>query len=138
MWSAGFCLRHRWAWVALVLFGTAFNFAFGQAPDSVRQAQASPESSPPVKYMAVLRRQAEQGLPPTPTEVAEFWKTSGRMSYQAVKAHQVVNFQRVAARLQREGVTSRPFFAASAESLVSGSAPGVDENVPLSGNGAAG
>jgi len=109
MWSAGFCLRHRWAWVALVLFGTAFNFAFGQAPDSVRQAQASPESSPPVKYMAVLRRQAEQGLPPTPTEVAEFWKTSGRMSYQAVKAHQAVIFQRVAARLQREGVTSRPF-----------------------------
>ena len=109
MWSAGFCLRHRWAWMALVLFGTAFNFAFGQAPDSVRQAQASPESSPPVKYMAVLRRQAEQGLPPTPTEVAEFWKTSGRMSYQAVKAHQAVIFQRVAARLQREGVTSRPF-----------------------------
>ncbi len=109
MWSASFCLRHRWAWMALVLFGTAFNFAFGQAPDSVRQSQASPESSPPVKYMAVLRRQAEQGLPPTPTEVAEFWKTSGRISYQVAKAHQAVNFRRVAARLQREGVTSKPF-----------------------------
>ncbi|WP_281423828.1 hypothetical protein [Chloracidobacterium validum] len=83
---------------------------------AIGQAAHAP-TTPPIahlprnlKQMAVLRRHGEQAIAPSPVEVAQFEKPKYPIANpQLVRAHQAVSFQKIAAQLQQQGITSKPY-----------------------------